>query len=532
MLRAATAKPAGQSFGDVLAQSAKTKPHVATADSLAQAVSAKEQPEENARRQFKEQAQITRERSGSGNTAKSNRAGKTSGQRARLAQNRSELHQQLANAGADDEAPEKVTAAHTDDEGEPGAAEDKSVQTSTLQNNMTGVAASPATDASNSEQAGNGTDNGADGVTPVEGNAQTVDPIQGNAQSAAGLTGAADRANGTQHVGQRTSEQQDVQTDAVDGEAQDADVIAQSAGTGTGNPGIAAESELLVPFAVSGPESVQAPNAANDTGSTKQSSVELGPADAALANAASGLTALQDTSSGIHAVSTLQATGNPTGDAHSNSTGSQTADQAARHSQADVSQAGTPALHTELASLLQTTAAQHAEPRGTAGTHVSNVDMAAQSAATNGESLASQASGTAQAGMSGISTARLIQTMTDTEMRVGIHSNEFGTISVRTTVTAQQMQAQIAVGHSDLGTAIAAHIPSIQAKLGSDYGLQASISVNANGAGFSDNGHSRTPQQTTAPSLEAGELQDAVADVAVAQLPVVTGSAHRLDIRA
>jgi len=44
---------------------------------------------------------------------------------------------------------------------------------------------------------------------------------------------------------------------------------------------------------------------------------------------------------------------------------------------------------------------------------------------------------------SGINSAKLMQTMSESEMRVGMHSSEFGNISIRTTVSQQQMQAQM-----------------------------------------------------------------------------------------
>ena len=82
----------------------------------------------------------------------------------------------------------------------------------------------------------------------------------------------------------------------------------------------------------------------------------------------------------------------------------------------------------------------------------------------------------------GVSTARLIQTLSESEMRVGMRSAEFGDISIRTSVSQQQLTAQISVDHSELGSAISAHLPSLESKLGSDFGLHASIEVNQLGA--------------------------------------------------
>ena len=79
------------------------------------------------------------------------------------------------------------------------------------------------------------------------------------------------------------------------------------------------------------------------------------------------------------------------------------------------------------------------------------------------------------AAAAGISTARLIQSMSESEMRIGMHSAEFGDISIRTSVSQQQLMAQISVDHSELGNAISAHLPSLESKLGSDFGVHASI---------------------------------------------------------
>jgi len=139
------------------------------------------------------------------------------------------------------------------------------------------------------------------------------------------------------------------------------------------------------------------------------------------------------------------------------------------------------------------------------------------------------------AGMSGISTARLIQTMGESQMRVGMHSNEFGDISIRTVVSQQQMQTQISVDHSELGSALSAHIPSIQTKLGSEYGLHATIEVNQSGASFSSEGDrsSQYRQQAAVRPVEGAETPVALQnDVLSPRIPAAMGSEYRLDIRA
>jgi len=135
----------------------------------------------------------------------------------------------------------------------------------------------------------------------------------------------------------------------------------------------------------------------------------------------------------------------------------------------------------------------------------------------------------------GINTARLIQSMSETEMRLGMHSSEFGDIAIRTSVSLQQVQAQISVDHGELGSAIAAHLPALESKLGNDFGLHASIDVNQTGGSLS-NGHGQPSQHggrmpSGAGSAESG-AQTADADASMISAAAASADDARLDIRA
>jgi len=138
---------------------------------------------------------------------------------------------------------------------------------------------------------------------------------------------------------------------------------------------------------------------------------------------------------------------------------------------------------------------------------------------------------------SGINASRLIQTLSETEMRVGMHSAEFGNISIRTSVSQQQMLAQISLDHGDLSQAIAGHLSSLQAKLNNDYGLQTLIQVNHQGASASGDKGSSSPQgdQRAFASSARAEIAAVPAELDVGMsLGVLasTGDGYRLDIRA
>jgi len=64
-----------------------------------------------------------------------------------------------------------------------------------------------------------------------------------------------------------------------------------------------------------------------------------------------------------------------------------------------------------------------------------------------------------------VNTSKLVQTLNQSEMRVGMRSTEFGDISIRTSSTRDSIVTQISLDHAELATSLAAHIPDMQARL-------------------------------------------------------------------
>jgi hypothetical protein len=65
-----------------------------------------------------------------------------------------------------------------------------------------------------------------------------------------------------------------------------------------------------------------------------------------------------------------------------------------------------------------------------------------------------------------VSASKLIQTLSQSEMSVGMRSAEFGKISIRTSLTADSVFAHITLEHEGLAKALATHAPELQAKFG------------------------------------------------------------------
>ena len=136
-----------------------------------------------------------------------------------------------------------------------------------------------------------------------------------------------------------------------------------------------------------------------------------------------------------------------------------------------------------------------------------------------------------------INTAKLIQTMGQSEMRVGMHSNEFGNISITTSSVRDLVSAQISLDHGELAKAIAMHLPEMQARLGGNSAMDVRIDMNGQAAGTSGgmpNGsadESRNAKQQTA-SAAAGGLRESVAERPfLTAVSAKTTSSGRLDAR-
>jgi hypothetical protein len=84
-----------------------------------------------------------------------------------------------------------------------------------------------------------------------------------------------------------------------------------------------------------------------------------------------------------------------------------------------------------------------------------------------------------------INTAKLIQSMGQSEMRVGMRSNDFGNISISTSATRDLISAQISLDHGELARTLAAHLPEMQAKFGGNQAMNVRIDMNGQPAGQS-----------------------------------------------
>jgi hypothetical protein len=85
-----------------------------------------------------------------------------------------------------------------------------------------------------------------------------------------------------------------------------------------------------------------------------------------------------------------------------------------------------------------------------------------------------------------IDTAKLIQTMGQTEMRVGMRTNEFGNITISTSATRDSISAQISLDHGELAKVLAMHLPEMQMKLAGNQTVDVRIDMTGQGTGHGE----------------------------------------------
>jgi hypothetical protein len=105
-----------------------------------------------------------------------------------------------------------------------------------------------------------------------------------------------------------------------------------------------------------------------------------------------------------------------------------------------------------------------------------------------------------------INTAKLIQSMGQTEMRVGMRSTEFGNISINTSATRDLISAQISLDHGELAKVLAAHLPEMQSRMGGNQAMDVRINMNGSGAG-QESGTSGSMSNNSSDQSRSGRQQ-------------------------
>ena len=130
-------------------------------------------------------------------------------------------------------------------------------------------------------------------------------------------------------------------------------------------------------------------------------------------------------------------------------------------------------------------------------------------------------------------TAKLVQGMSQSEFRVGMQSQEFGNIDIRTSVARHMFSAQISVEHGDVAKSLTAQLPGLYHRLADQQVAVGNIVIHGQSLGTSSGLAQDAQRQSWQPQGQSAGASTATLN-ADPVLPVMTegiDSAGRLDIR-
>jgi hypothetical protein len=128
-----------------------------------------------------------------------------------------------------------------------------------------------------------------------------------------------------------------------------------------------------------------------------------------------------------------------------------------------------------------------------------------------------------------VNTAKLIQGISQSELRVGMQSREFGNIDIRTSVAHHEFSAQISVEHNDVAKTMAMELPGLYDRLN-----EQNVSVNhiviQNNSLATSSGLAQHQQQSTSKAQTSGTAKSALEPI-LPVIPEVATGTGRLDVR-
>ena len=141
--------------------------------------------------------------------------------------------------------------------------------------------------------------------------------------------------------------------------------------------------------------------------------------------------------------------------------------------------------------------------------------------------------------MASVADARLMQTLSRSEMQVSVHDQDFGRFTVHATYGREAISAQITIENAQLGSTLSAHVPVIEHRLVQEHGLRASVSVNTGTQRFSEQGQGsgsapdrRSPSQNRGMAARSEASQSSATTLGVTTPTAVlgVGMSDRLDV--
>jgi flagellar hook-length control protein FliK len=130
-----------------------------------------------------------------------------------------------------------------------------------------------------------------------------------------------------------------------------------------------------------------------------------------------------------------------------------------------------------------------------------------------------------------VNTAKLVQGIGQSELRIGLQSRELGSVDIRTSIAAHTFSAQIFVEHRDVANTLSSELPGLYSRLADQRVLAGPIQIHSDGlatsAGF-DQGQQQEYVPRTESNYRVGVFER---ESKAAPIFDVMAASDRLDIR-
>ena len=133
------------------------------------------------------------------------------------------------------------------------------------------------------------------------------------------------------------------------------------------------------------------------------------------------------------------------------------------------------------------------------------------------------------AAASPVTTAKLVQGMSQSEFRVGMQTEEFGSIDIRTSVARHMFSAQISVEHSDGAKSLTAELPALYHRLADQQVSVANIVIQGHSLATSSGLAQDTQAQSWRPQSQSSTRLNS--ETVLPAITEVMNDSGRLDIR-
>jgi len=128
-----------------------------------------------------------------------------------------------------------------------------------------------------------------------------------------------------------------------------------------------------------------------------------------------------------------------------------------------------------------------------------------------------------------INTAKLVQGLSQSELRVGLQTRDFGNIDIRTSASRHEFSAQISVEHSDIANTLTTELPGLYARLNEQQVPVGNIHIQ-NQSLSTSTGLDQNSQQSSSRPQNSAAVRSQL-EPTLPAIQEVLSSTDRLDIR-